>query len=173
MIKYYLLFFCFIFSSCAHYFEKKHDDRFQINDYVVSTICIHIGEGSLRNNEKVFYLDESNKTHGKIVKKIKEKYPTIEYNCDSDKKVIINYHKVQEKTSSDFFILSLGIIPEIINVEYNLDVYSPNKGLIYQSSSKGKIVLSIFLVPFFFLHNWEYETIFEEIDKYLQEQSKK
>ena len=82
--------------------------------------------------------------------------------------MIIKYYKKQEKTSSDFFFLSLGIIPEIINVEYNLDVYSPNKDLVYQSSSKGRIVLSIFLVPFFFLHNWEYEIIFDEIDKYLQ-----
>lgn len=170
MKKNYLLLILFIFSSCAHYFKKNDEASFVKKEILRNPICISMGEGgAIRNNEKLFYLDEGHKTHGKIITRIKEKYPSLQYDCNSDKKVIIKYHKVQEKTSSDFLILSLGIIPEIINVEYFLSVCSPDGNAIYNSSSSGKIVLSIFLVPVFFLNKWEEEIIFDEIDKYLKD----
>ena len=65
-------------------------------------------------------------------------------------------------------MLSLGIIPIIAESSNSLEVSHENRLIIYRSQVNGKVVLSVFFIPFFFLHKHDYEIIFDEIDKYLQ-----
>lgn len=166
-----MLILCFVQTGCAHYFRGSSEYESLKKSHLTNPICIEIGENSIKN-EKAVFLDENHKTHGKIITKIKEKYPEAVYDCSALKKTTINYSNVQEKKKIDYFVLSLGIIPIIAESVYQLEVFDENKVLTYKSQVKGNVVLSIFFVPFFFLHKHDYEIIFDELDKYLQEQLK-
>ena len=156
------------FTGCAHYFKSNSDTDTFKNTNLSSPICIQISENSIRNEKEVF-LDEDHKTHGKIISKIKSKYPKLVYDCNAVKKITIHYSNIQDKKNLDYFILSFGIIPIIAKSNYILEIYDENKTIVYKSQLNGNIVLSVFFIPFFFLHKHDYEIIFEEIDKYLKE----
>lgn len=161
----------FICTGCAHYFRGHSDYEIIKKSHLTNPICIEVGVNSIKN-EKEMYLDESHSTHGKIITKIKEKYPEVIYNCGALTKTTIHYSNTQEKKKLDYFILSLGIIPVIAGSSYNLEVLDESKSVVYKSQVNGNVVLSVFFTPFFFLHKHDYEIIFDEIDKYLQEQAK-
>lgn len=169
--KIFLMLTGFIFSGCAHYFRGSSKYETLWKHQLTNPLCIEIGRNSIRNETEVF-LEESHKTHGKIITKIKSKYPEVVYDCSALKKTTIYFSNSQEKKKLDHFVLSLGIIPIIAESIYNLEVSDVNRSIIYKSQVKGKVVLSVFFIPFFFLHKHDYEIIFDEIDKYLQEQLK-
>lgn len=168
-VKYPILLTVFSFTSCAHYFSKEKTSNFTKKDQIQNPICISVGENSFKNQELAVFLEESHATHGKIITLIRKKYSNLVYDCASDKKTTIYYSNSQEKKQGDYFILSLGIIPLIAETAYNLKIYDYNNNLLYQSHNNGKVILSIFFIPFFFLHKDDNEIIFDEIDKYLQE----
>jgi hypothetical protein len=165
-IAYFL--FCILFlNGCAHYFADNFKFEEFNNSHSPTTICIEVGEFSIRNEKNVL-LDESHATHGKIITKIKQKYPQLVYDCSASSKTIIYYTNIQEKKKLDYFILSLGIIPLIAKTDYVLKVKDQSQNKVYESKLEGHAVMSFFFVPFFFLHRHDYEIAFDEIDKYLQ-----
>lgn len=158
----------FLSSGCAHYFKKNEERKLVKQEAFASPICISLNNSSQTEEITKVFLDESHARLGKVVSLIKEKYPAIQYDCKSTSKTIIFYSKEQENKKADLFFLTLGIVPLIAKTDYMLMVEGPSGDKIYESKLEGQAIMSIFFAPFFFLHDWEYETVFEEIDRYLQ-----
>lgn len=73
-------------------------------------------------------------------------------------------NRTEENTSADLFFLTLGIIPHVFSVEYSVYYYNlKDQKYLIKNKNKGNVVLSLFFVPFFFLHKSDHEIVADQI----------
>lgn len=165
MKRYYLLFFCFIFSSCAHYFEKENITKVEHNIEKTKSICIRSGK---HLSDSVILASDSER-FGKIYKLVETKYG-MNMNCENTTDLNLLIYDDEKEEWGDWWKATIGIIPGVYSKNWYIKIYSPQNNLVLDKQSNGKIIISLFFTPFFFLYKGPDEIIFEELDKYLKKQ---
>ena len=170
MKKYFFIwiFISIILSGCAHYFQKNAETKLEENVFKIDNICIRKGTSL----EDSIVLEVNDYKFGNIYNLVEKKY-RITNACDQKKSdlqvVIIDQEKEQW---GDWWKVSLGIIPGVYAKTWNVRIYNSENKLILDRQLNGKLVISIFFAPFFFLHKDPDQIVFDELDKFLQGQIK-
>lgn len=164
----FLWFIVFLFSGCAHYFEKNSETRLEKNIVKTESICLRKGMSLAESS----VMDAENYRFGNVYSLVHKKYH-IANGCDqkgSDLQVVINDEEKEQW--GDFWKITLGIIPGVYVKTWNVRIYGSEGQLLLDKQLNGKLIVSIFFAPFFFLHKDPDQIIFDELDKYLQAQLK-
>jgi hypothetical protein len=170
-MSFFLFLIIFSFTGCAHYFSKsfKEENILVKRDEQPSTICINFSSNFESPVSDYSEITSDSRDYKRTIELVKKKYSSMNINCKSSDRIDIIVSRKEEHTNASFFILSLGLIPDSFSLEYKVLAYNLRRNeILYQRKNSGKVVLSIFFVPVFFLHKSDYEIVFEEIDKYLQ-----
>lgn len=156
----------FLFG-CVHYFERENKLRSEVAEHHdVFMICLR--EGNSLPISKI--ISAENYKYGKLLASIKKEYPDYSIGCDMKKQLIqILISDSETELFGDFWKITLGIIPGVYEKVWEIQVYDQKDRIIWDKVSSGKMIVSIFFAPFFFLHKDPDEIIFEEINSFLNQ----
>lgn len=102
-----------------------------------------------------------------ILDKIRRKYPNLVNGCGAEDKYLIAFKNTEKIITSDYFILTLGIIPIVAKKNQEVEVFYNDKS-VYKATDKGTVVASIFFIPFFFLHKSQSDILFDLLNGFFQ-----
>lgn len=163
-----LLILCGAFS-CAHYFPNEKSNNFLtkiVNEN--KSICIYEAEKFELINEKKI-IEKENILYGDVIKRIENNGFNINCNEAENSLKIVLISTEKKNVLTDFNTITFGIIPGKIAKSYEVyGFFGSSLKPEYYSLNRGNVWLSIFFVPFFFLHEHNNDVIFGEIVKYLK-----
>lgn len=152
-----------LLSGCAHYFEKNSETRLEKKILNIDNICLRKGT-SLADSTA---MDAKNYRFGNVYSLVQKKHHIVN-GCEQKLvglQVVINDEEKEQW--GDFWKISLGIIPGVYLKTWNIRIYDAESQMVLDKQLNGKLIVSIFFAPFFFLHRDPDQIIFDELDKYL------
>lgn len=155
--------------GCAHYFSSVSSGIF-FHDIKPLSICIVEGEVLVGEGLSQIRSEVREDVKKKVLDKALRKYSNLINDCTVKDKYLIVFKEAQERVKGDYFILSLGVIPFIANTSYEVDVLFDGKS-VYKATDQGKAVMSVFFIPFFFLHKSESDILYDLLNGFLQKNS--
>lgn len=145
--------------GCAHFFSASKNDQSYAKLDLSLPYCIadkndvviggEVGNAAKRGNAKF---------PSYLMERVKKRFPDVKFDCNASQKNIVLFTTSQKRVSADVFFLTLGIIPWIAETNYDLKITHQQQE-IYKSENHGRVIMSVFFVPFFFLHNSEEEVV--------------